>query len=52
MMELVRIVVCIVGLLIYMLATKPRLEEVGKIMFWTGLLSILLGALPALPHGT
>ncbi len=52
MMELIRIVVCIVGLLMYILAAKPKVSEVGRIMFWTGLLSLLLGALPALPHGT
>lgn len=35
------LLVCIIGLLIYMLAEKAKVAEVGKIMFWTGLLVTL-----------
>ena len=37
------LLVCIIGLVIFM-ATKntPDLKEVGRIMFWTGLLAFML----------
>ena len=34
--------VMIVGLIIYMVAKDPKVIEIGRIMFWTGLLAILL----------
>ncbi len=40
---IIQLVVCVVGLLMYALAANPKLVDVGKIMFWTGLLSFLLG---------
>jgi hypothetical protein len=36
--------VMIVGLIIYMLAVNSKVSEVGKIMFWTAILALLLGA--------
>lgn len=36
------LLVCIIGLLIFMLSTKnPKVTKVGEIMFWTGLLVTL-----------
>lgn len=37
-------VVAIVGLVIFLRAKADRIPEVGKIMFWTGLLATLLSA--------
>ena len=37
------LLVCIVGLLIFVLAKDPKTQEIGKIMFWVGLLTFLLG---------
>lgn len=34
--------VAIVGLLMYALATAGKVVEIGRIMFWTGLLAFLL----------
>ncbi len=36
------LLVAVIGLLMYALAAKPKLVEVGRIMFWTGLLAFLL----------
>ena len=36
------LLVAIVGLLIYVLSNHPKIPEVGRIMFWTGLLAFLL----------
>lgn len=43
-------IVMIVGLILYVIAKDPKIQEIGRIMFWTGLLAILfsydkLGAL-------
>lgn len=43
------LIVCLIGLVIYILAsgTTPqsaKVAEIGRIMFWTGLLAFLLGA--------
>lgn len=35
-------IVCIVGLLMYVLAANPKLQELGRNMFWVGLLAFLL----------
>jgi len=37
------LLVCVIGLLMYALCTNPKLQEVGRIMFWTGLLAFLIG---------
>ncbi len=37
------IIIAVVGLLMYALCANPKLSEVGRIMFWTGLLAFLLG---------
>lgn len=37
------ILVALAGLLMYALAANPKVVELGRIMFWTGLLSFLLG---------
>ncbi|MGP0042487.1 MAG: hypothetical protein ACLPJW_17585 [Rhodomicrobium sp.] len=44
MVILVPLLVCIIGLLMYALAANPKLVEIGRIMFWTGLLACLLGS--------
>lgn len=37
------LLVSVIGLLMYILAGNPKVQEVGRIMFWTGLLAFLLG---------
>jgi hypothetical protein len=37
------LLVALVGALIYGFAANPKLAELGRIMFWTGLLAFLLG---------
>jgi hypothetical protein len=37
------LLVAVIGLLMYALCSNPKLVEVGRIMFWTGLLAFLLG---------
>jgi hypothetical protein len=37
------LLVAVVGLLMYVLASNPKVQEIGRIMFWTGLLAFLLG---------
>lgn len=34
--------VCILGLVMYLAAAPPKLQEIGRIMFWVGLLVLLL----------
>jgi len=34
--------VCIIGLLLYVLAVNPKVQEIGRNMFWVGLLAFLL----------
>lgn len=36
------LLVAMIGVLIYALATNPKFAEIGRIMFWTGLLAFLL----------
>lgn len=43
MIILLPLLVAVIGLLMYALCTNPKLVEVGRIMFWTGLLATLLG---------
>lgn len=37
------LLISIVGLLMYALSANPKVVEIGRIMFWTGLLAFLLG---------
>jgi len=37
------LLVSLIGLLMYVLASNPKVVEIGRIMFWTGLLAFLLG---------
>jgi hypothetical protein len=37
------LLVAIVGLFIWILSKDAKMQEVGKIMLWTGLLAFLLG---------
>lgn len=34
--------VALIGVLMFALCTNPKLSEIGRIMFWTGLLAFLL----------
>ena len=43
------LLVAVVGLLMYALAANPKLVEVGRMMFWVGLLAFLL-TVPAVPR--
>jgi Na+/phosphate symporter len=36
------LLVSIVGLLMYALSANPKVSEIGRIMFWVGLLAFLL----------
>ncbi len=48
---LLQLIVAIVGLLMYVLATNPKINEIGRILFWTGTLAFLLGThFPILGH--
>jgi hypothetical protein len=35
----------------YFIASKEKVQEIGRIMFWTGLLSVLLGHYPMVHPG-
>ena len=48
MIILLPLLVALVGVLMYALSTNPKLVEIGRMMFWTGLLAFLLGATPAM----
>jgi len=37
------LLVALIGLLMYILAANPKVNEIGRIMFWTGLLAFLIG---------
>lgn len=37
------LLISIIGLLMYALSTNAKVVEIGRIMFWTGLLAFLLG---------
>jgi len=45
------LVVCIVGVLLYLKAINTRVMEVGRIMFWTGLVFVLWFGSPLVVHG-
>ncbi len=36
------LLVALIGLLMYFLATNPKVSETGRIMLWTGLLAFLM----------
>lgn len=38
----VKLLIALVGVLMYVLCTNAKLSEIGRIMFWTGLLAFLL----------
>lgn len=42
------LLVAVVGLLMYALSANPKLVEIGRIMFFAGLLAFLLGAGPVI----
>lgn len=37
------LLIAVIGLLMYVLCTNPKLIEIGRIMLWTGLLAFMLG---------
>lgn len=47
MIILVPLLIAIIGLLLYVLASNPKFAEIGRIMFFTGLLATLLKTGPA-----
>jgi hypothetical protein len=48
MVILLPLLVALVGILMYALSANPKLVEIGRIMFFAGLLAFLLGATPAM----
>jgi hypothetical protein len=47
MMIYFSLLVCVIGLLIYVLSTtNAKVVEIGRIMFWCGLLAFLLESVP------
>ena len=36
------LIVAVVGVVIYFIATNAKVSECGRVMFWTGLLAFLL----------
>ena len=36
------LLIALVGVLMYALCVNPKLQEIGRIMFWVGLLAFLL----------
>lgn len=44
MIALLAVVIAVIGLLMYAWAGNPKLQEVGRIMFFCGLLAFLLEA--------
>lgn len=35
------LIVCVLGLVIYFIPSHPKVNECGRVMFWTGLLVFL-----------
>jgi len=48
MIVFISVLVAIVGVLMYALSTKPKLQEIGRIAFFCGLLTFLLRVEPAM----
>jgi len=46
---MIQLIVCLAGLLMYVLASNPKVMELGRMMFWTGLLAFLLGGHAQIP---
>jgi hypothetical protein len=44
MVILLPVAVCVIGLIMYMIAANPKVAEVGRLMFWVGLLVVLMGS--------
>lgn len=44
MIVLLPLLVALIGLLMYALSANPKLVEIGRIMFWTGLLAFLISS--------
>jgi Na+/phosphate symporter len=40
------LLVALIGVLMYALCANPKLQEIGRLMFFAGLLAFLLGAAP------
>lgn len=47
MVILLVLLVALVGLLLYGFAVNPKVIEIGRIMFWTGLLAFLFNVASA-----
>lgn len=43
MIILLPLLIAVIGLIMYFIASNPKVVEIGRIMFWTGLLAFLLG---------
>jgi cytochrome c oxidase assembly factor CtaG len=47
------LVVAVIGLIMYFIASNPKVQEIGRIMFWTGVLAFWLGGgVGAVYHST
>lgn len=42
------LLICIIGLILYFVATNPKVIDIGRIMFAAGLLAFLLSAKEAM----
>jgi hypothetical protein len=42
MIAYLSLIVALIGVLMYALCANPKLAEIGRIMFWDGLLAFLL----------
>lgn len=42
------VVLCILGLLVYVMATNPKAAEIGRLVFFAAFLALCLGAGPHL----
>lgn len=42
-MMFIPLIVAVVGILMYVLASHAKIQELGRLMFWVGLLAFLLG---------
>jgi len=42
MVGFLSLIIALLGVVIYFVASNPKVSEVGRIMFWTGTLAFLL----------